>query len=178
MLERVGRPVAHVQSGDAERFRPGIALIVEVVDRVDGARVAKVVAGAQSGMEIDRQQRRVPIVSVKNVGRDAEKTAAFDDGATEKRETLQVVVKAVDARRVNLFAIEVVVVGDEDQRNVASRQRRSQVARFRRPVRPRQTDGANNFRLDVVAHEPIACLPIVRRDNDNVMTEFRKRLGE
>ena len=50
MLERVGRPVAAVQTGQRKRLGPGGTLIVEVVDRVDRARAREMMLAAQAGV--------------------------------------------------------------------------------------------------------------------------------
>src|SRR5207302_4695302 len=100
MLDRVGRPIARVKSRDRKCIRARIALTVEVVDREDRSRAAEVVASAQPGMEISRQQRSVPVVRVNDVRGDAEKSATIDDRTAEEREALQVVVESVEPRRV------------------------------------------------------------------------------
>src|SRR3954465_12562673 len=121
MLERVRCPIAAVQADGHEAVRAGDALIVEIVDRVNRSRVSELAAAAKSGMEIDRQQRRMPVVRVDDVRRDAEALTTADDGAAEEREALDAIVVAVDARRVNLRTVKVVVIADEHERDVRAR---------------------------------------------------------
>ena len=64
----------------------------------------------------------MPVVCMKNIGCDAEQLASADDGPAEKCEAFDAVVVSIGARRVNLLPIEEVLVRDEVERNVRSRQ--------------------------------------------------------
>src|SRR5438105_12175063 len=102
MLEGIGRPVAAVQSKGVELLAASDALVIQIVNRVDGACAREPRASAQSGMEIDRQQRGMPVMRVHDFGRHTEDLASADDRAAEKCEALDAVVVAVRARCVDL----------------------------------------------------------------------------
>src|SRR3954451_13508843 len=91
MLERVRRPIAAVQSERHEALHARDALIVEIVDRVNRSRVSERAAAPKSGVEINGQQRGVPVVRVDNVRRNAEALAAANNGPAEEREALDAV---------------------------------------------------------------------------------------
>src|SRR5687768_24828 len=119
MLECISRPVAAVQSRQRERFRSGVALVVQVMNRVDRSCIAKRRAAAQSGMQIYRQERGMPVVRMHHIRFDAQKLTAVDDGAAEERVPMQEVVDSV-MPRIDMRAIEEIVVLDEDQRYITA----------------------------------------------------------
>src|SRR5207302_5562695 len=95
-------PIAAMQAQRGEAVGRGDALVVEIVNRVDRPRAAELIAPAQSRMKINGKQRRMPIVRVDDVRRDAEHLASADDGAAEEGEALDAVVVPVETRRVNV----------------------------------------------------------------------------
>ena len=121
----------------------------------------------------------MPVVRVKDVGREAEELAAADDGAAEEGEALEEVVEAVEPRRVDLLAIEEVsrsstrisgtsLPGSVARRNVAS------AAQFAQVIARRRRDDLGH---DAVALEPLPRLPIVRHEDDDVVAELRAALS-
>src|SRR5687768_14559616 len=107
MLERIRGRITAVKTGDRKAGERRGALVVQVVNRVHRARVAKQIAAAQTGMEIDRKECRMPVVRMNDVGTDAEALASGDDSATEDDIPLHSIERAA-GRRVDLIAIEVV----------------------------------------------------------------------
>jgi len=87
-------------------------------------------------VEVHGEERRVPVVGVDDVGREAEELAAADDGPGEEGESLDAVVVAVETRRVDVLAIEEVVIGYKDQRNVGAGDGGPKVRYLGIPVRP------------------------------------------
>src|SRR5882724_10008001 len=130
MLDRVRRPVSAVQPERAELAMPADALVVEVVNRVDRARAAEVLAAAQARVKVDRKKGYVPVVRMNDIRCVAEDFAAADDSPAEKSEPLDPVVVSIEAFRVDVRAIEEIVVGDQYERDVGPGQCRSQVRRL------------------------------------------------
>src|SRR5687767_11433341 len=106
-----------MQTSERKCRRRGVALIVEVVNRVHRSRVAERRAAAQTGVQIHRQQSGVPVVRMEHIRRDAEELAAADDGAAEECVAMQEVVDA-GTPGVDVVAIEEEVVLHQYQRYI------------------------------------------------------------
>src|SRR2546428_11981669 len=105
----------------------------------------------------------MPIMRVQNIGHNAEELAGADDGAAEKREALDAVVVAVSARRIDLLAIEEMVVRDKVERDIRVRKCRAQERSFGGPVRPHYLRRREHFfERGTVSREPLARLPVQR----------------
>ena len=176
MLEGVREPVTSAQSEGFELCGRSDALIVQVVNRVNRTRRAEVVGGAQPGMEIDWQQRGVPVVCVHDVGRDAEHLACSDHGTAEKRVALHTVVVAVVSPGVDRVAIEEVIVRHQIQRDVCAWKAGPQVRRFGSPICP-QDLRRRQCRFDRFSAplEPVAGLAVEGHEDHDVVAELRQR---
>jgi hypothetical protein len=178
MFERIGRPVAAVQAGEAERVRPGRALVVEVVDGENSARVAERIVPAQAGLEVQRQQRGVPVVAVQDVGPDVEQLARADDGPAEEGVAQEKVI-AIGTGRVDLVALEEVVVGDEVHRHVRARERGAQEGGLGGPVGPGDGDGGQHLvHVRAVALQPVPGLPVEGHEDHDVVSECLQRFRQ
>ena len=107
-----------------------IALVGEVVDRIDGRR------GVQrlhplDGVDVDRHQRRLPVVAVDDVGEEAERLAQLQRSARQEREAFEVVGVALGRRTVEVGPVEVAVVLEAVERDVAARELADAHARAR-----------------------------------------------
>ena len=107
-----------------ERRKPVDAvapLIIQVVDGVNGGCALEGGRSTQSGIEVDRQERSLPVVCVNDVELQAEVLGGGDDGAAEEGVPFEIVVEAIVASSVESAPIEVVIVRDEPDGDIASR---------------------------------------------------------
>ncbi len=92
----VARGRAVVQAEDVAEHTARIdALELEIVDREDGLDVAAGRPVAVDLAEIDRAQRRVPVVAVEDVRAEVQVLDGFADRLGEERDALSVVKEAV-----------------------------------------------------------------------------------
>ena len=121
VLELAGPKVLGAKAGDEHRARLEVALVREVVNRVDGGRT---VQGARPfhGVDVRGHQRGLPVIRVNDVGDEAQRIAELQRRAREQREAFEVVRIRLARGTVQVRAIEQAVVLDEVDGDVAARQ--------------------------------------------------------
>ena len=118
-----------VDPGDLEDPAAEDPLVLEVVDGVDGCRVAEEGVVSVDGLEPVGNYARVPVVAVDDVWLPLEVSEHLECPTAVEHKALAVVRIAVDA-----FPVEVPVVADEIDRHVLAHRRPSHRDELRRPV--------------------------------------------
>ncbi len=121
VLELGGIVVLGAETGDEQGVTVGHALVGEVVDGVDGRRAVQRTRPFD-GVDVDGDERRLPVVSVDHVGHEPDGLRELEGAAGEQREPLQVVAVGLARRSVQVRTIEVPMVLEEVHGHVAARQ--------------------------------------------------------
>ena len=144
-------------------------LVTEIVNREDHRQrthhgIVGVLHAQQNGNE-----RRLPIVAVNHV-RQPNALREFDRGPRELREPLGVVAIVAGLVAVEVVAVEILGIVDEE---VAHARHRLSFGNRREtePVAQRNRDARNHRRGNLVP-------PISRQEHHNLVSRFRKRLWQ
>ena len=121
VLELGGVVVLSPQPGDEHGAAVGHALVGHVVDGEHGGGAVER-PGPFHRVDVDGNQRRLPVVGVDHVRHEVDRLAELERAAREEGEALQVVRVALAGRAVEVRPIEVPVVLEEVDRDVAARQ--------------------------------------------------------
>ncbi len=107
------------EPGHEQRAAVEDALIGEVVDGVE-ARAAVQRLRPFDGVQVDGDERGLPVVGVHDVGKPGERLRELERAARQEREALEVVAVALRRRSIEVRPIEVVMVLEEVDRDVAT----------------------------------------------------------
>ena len=132
VLELARVVVLRPEAGDEHRAAVVHALIGEVVDGVDGGAAVQRLRPLD-GVDVDRDERRLPVVRVDHVGNPAERLRQLERAPRQEGEALEVVRVGVGRGPVEVRAVEVAVMLEEVDRHLAAGQPAEADPRMRRP---------------------------------------------
>jgi hypothetical protein len=107
-------------------------LVAQIVDSEDGCSPLKEVVAAEAGLQIDRQQRRLPVVGMQNIRLEIDSSAYLQSRPAEQGEALRIVWVILRGRAlIQAITVKRRIVANKVDRRTAGKMSLQHVHRLR-----------------------------------------------